>query len=113
MTTTLIERTDLDGAAKPCSEGWFAATPAGEVILMPPGAELNDGLVDAGYRAAHQAEVDTLPTEPGARKTTKPKPSRFARLDEIKPWDEREVVARNADAEGRLAEAVAIRGGRA
>lgn len=47
-----IERFDLDANGKPCSEGYYA-TDGRTVYLMPPTAEMADGL-----RLATREEVD-------------------------------------------------------
>ena len=48
-----IERFAPDSSGKPCSEGYYAHDGRG-VVLMPPTAEMADGL-----RLATQAEGDT------------------------------------------------------
>lgn len=78
-----LERFDLDGQGKPFSEGWFAVSDTGVVILMPPGTELAADAVKRGYRPAVQADVDALPAEPAAKGQTKPRVVRFAWLGEF------------------------------
>lgn len=60
-TAAKIERFDLDRQKRPHCEGYYAVAPSGELLLVPPPAELL-----AGYRLATQAEVDAGKPRPAA-----------------------------------------------
>lgn len=51
-TKSKIQKFGTDAAGKPCSEGYYAVSPSGELVLLPPPA----GLVD-GWRLASELEA--------------------------------------------------------
>ena len=71
--STKVERFGLDAKKQKISEGYYAVTHRGELILVPPTGELH---AKAGARLATQAEVDAAG---GARDGV----GRHARIDEL------------------------------
>lgn len=55
---TKVERFGLDAKKQLHSEGYYAVTDKGELILVPPTGELHPKKLALGYRLAHIADVD-------------------------------------------------------
>lgn len=83
MESKAIHRYGRDGEGKQCSEGYFAVSPRGELVLIPPTAELADG-----WQLATPAVVFANGAERAARAANwgeyKPHPEDPPRVDDPK-----------------------------